>query len=327
MKVFTHLPLRVRRPVVLTIGNFDGVHRGHKKILEFLRSRARALHGEAYVLTFSRHPAKVLHPGKQVSLLTSTLHKLSLLDRSGIDGCILLPFESSFSLMSPRNFARRYLAGHFRVREVCLGSNAHFGKGRSGRAEDMKRFAEELGFGFKVVYAEKAGKRRISSTLVRQAVESGHFGEARRFLGRRYSIFADIVPGQRIGRKIGYPTANLNPHSEALPPTGVYLVQVNILRHPHYSLRKNFEFKEHPIKKDVPALLNLGYRPTIGPCETEYPVPEVHLINFKGHLRGKLLEVTFFKRLRQEKKFKHVDHLKNQIKKDVETADKYFKQY
>ncbi|MDD5084951.1 MAG: riboflavin biosynthesis protein RibF [Candidatus Omnitrophica bacterium] len=327
MKVYTQLPLKARRPVVLSIGNFDGVHRGHKKILDFLRARAKTLRGEAYVLTFSRHPAKVLHPDKRVSLLASTLHKLSLLAGSGIDGCILLPFESSFSLMSPRSFARRYLAGEFPVREVCLGSNAHFGKGRSGRAKDMKRLADEFGFGFKIVYAEKAGGRRVSSTLLRQAIEQGHFGEARRMLGRRYSIFADVIPGRRIGRKIGYPTANLNPHSEALPPTGVYLVRVGILRHPRYSLRKNFEFKEHLIKKDVPALLNLGYRPTIGPREAKYPLPEVHLINFRGHLRGKLLEVTFFKKLRQEKKFRHLDHLKNQIKKDVETADKYFRQH
>ncbi len=326
MKVYRSSKVLIisRKPLFLTIGTFDGVHRGHLKVLEGLKKRARSQKGLSCVLTFKSHPGELLHPDRRPHLLTSTLHKLVLMDRAGIDACLLLDFTKGFSQQTPEAFVKDFLVKKLKVREVHLGYKSRFGTHRAGDTASMARLARKYDFIFKETAPFTDGGIPLSSTLIRELIQRGDLKEASRFLGRPYSLLGVIVKGKGLGKRLGFPTANLDIRSEIVPPRGVYAVTVNILQCKDRTPPDGSVLGSRPEAAGLKGVLNLGYRPTVnsGPQEL---VPEVHLLDYHKDLYGRVLEVTFHTRIRDEVKFRSLAELKEQIAKDLETAKKILK--
>jgi len=316
-------------PLVLTLGTFDGVHLGHQHVLRKVCQRAKRIGGVSAILTFSEHPKHILKHKEPPYLITSTPHRLRLLDQLGFDIAFLIKFNKKFSKFSPYNFAKKIIVNKLHVSEIVLGYDSRFGRNRKGTVQDMSRFAREFKFRNFTVRPKLLNNQPISSTKIRSFIRRGDFSNVKKCLGRPYSILGDVVKGIGLGRKIGFPTANLNPHSEALPPCGVYLVSLNIV---DMGLKKTkvinqYNLNDQVYKKGLLGLLNIGVRPTINKAREGKSVSpiisEIHILNFNGDLYGKTLEVTFVKRLRDEIHFESIDALKKQIKKDIDSVDKY----
>ncbi len=327
MRVWTRLEkyqADPRRPLVLALGNFDGVHLGHQRILKTVAERAKKQKGLAAVLTFLEHPQRVLHGSDKPALLTSPQHRLLLFRDLGIDVCFLLHFTLAFSKTSPENFVENLLVERLKVKEVHLGYNAHFGFSRRGDSALMKTLAKRFEFDFFESAPVEVRGKFVSSSLIRRLISEGNLGEARQFLGRPFSIFASVVRGKGRGKTLGFPTANLRPHSEILPPEGVYPVEVRQNRfHLKSLIKKNeFEFVQEKPGAWRQGILNYGTRATFensGP-----PVAEAYLFNFKGDLYGHTLEVVFHPRVREERRFEDRDALVQAIQRDIAHARQYF---
>ncbi len=293
---------RVPGPVFLAIGVFDGVHLGHRAVIERALADARAAGGSTVVVTFDPHPVRVLRPERAPRLLTSTPHKLRLIRALGVEHILVIPFDLAFAATPPEEFIRQLAAAGNPLREICVGHQWSFGKGRAGNLEMLARLGGELGFEEVGVAAVEIGGRIVSSTLTRQAVESGDLAEAARLLGRDYTILGTVVEGRRLGRTIGFPTANISAHNEQFPPNGVYAVEV---------LRNG----------DAPrrGVANIGVRPTVAEAGGER-VLEVHVFDFDGDLYGRDLEIIFRRFLRAEKKFPSLKALQTQIALDAAEA-------
>jgi riboflavin kinase/FMN adenylyltransferase len=314
-----------RRPLILAIGNFDGVHRGHQRILDAVVARAKDVGGVPAVLTFFEHPQRVLHGSQEPRLLTSPQHRLLLFQQSKIEVCFFLHFTLELSKTSPEEFVRKWLVRQLGVREVHLGYNAHFGFNRRGNGALMKQLAGELGFNFFEAEPLMVEREFVSSTLIRASILRGDLERAGQLLGRPFSVFASVVRGKGRGKGLGYPTANLKVHSEILPPQGVYPVE---LRERGFHLDSIVETTEFEYRADEPGewrpgILNFGVRPTFGEAMGE-PVPEVFLFNFTGNLYGKTVEVVFHPKLRDEKTFPQASELVRAIEEDVTQAERYF---
>lgn len=329
MKVWTHLEgysQDPKKPLVLALGNFDGVHRGHQKIIESVIRQARKSKGIPAVLTFNEHPQRVLHRTGKPALLTSPQHRLLFFDEMGIEVCFLLSFTLEFSRTKPEEFVEKWLVGRLKARAIHLGYNAHFGVGRKGDGALMKKLSEPLNFGFFEVPSVKIRNEFVSSTVIREAVLKGDLEAAGEFLGRPFRIFATVVRGKGRGKSLGFPTANLQPHSEILPPRGVYPVKVRV-RTFHFKPvkeKKNlFEYQKEKAGDWHHGILNLGVRPTFEKASEEL-VPEVHLLDFEGDLYGKTVEVIFYPRLREEKRFQTPEELIRAIQKDSKSAQRFF---
>ena len=311
-------------PLILALGNFDGVHKGHQKIIERVVARGRELKGLPAVFTFSEHPQRVLHHSSEPALLTSPQHRLLLLQEKGIEIGFLLPFTEAFSKTNPEQFVEEWLVAKLGVQEIHLGYNAHFGFGRRGDVELMKILAKRIGFRFYEAESVEVDGEFVSSSLIRRVIREGDLAKARRLLGRPFSIFASVIRGKGRGKNLGFPTANLRPHSEILPPRGVYPVQVRESNFHLKSVGANDEFeliteRPGPWRQGV---LNYGVRPTFEEGEVE--VPEVFLWDYSGDLYGKTVEVVFHPRLREEKEFRSSEELVQAIERDVESAQRYF---
>jgi riboflavin kinase/FMN adenylyltransferase len=293
-------PDAFRRPVV-TIGVFDGVHRGHRLVLDATLEQARRLEGEAGVLTFTTHPRAILR-GERPLWLGSLEHRLVLFERAGIDFAITLPFTDEIRNLTGDEFVERVLVEKLGVAGVVLGFNSRFGKDRSGDRACLERNAER--FGFRVVFPPDVhfGALHISSTGIRRAVGEGRIDAAAAMLGRPVSLLGRVVEGDRRGRTIGFPTANLDLLHEVRPPAGVYAGRVEI------------DGREHL------AMANIGTRPTFkeGQDPRTSTTVEVHVLDFEGDLYGRLLEFHFVARLRDERKFPSVDALVRQLEADRE---------
>ncbi len=214
--------------VCLAIGVFDGVHLGHQRVMGQARDDARAANGMAVALTFDPHPMRVLQPDKAPLLLTSTEHKLALMDRLGLNACLLLTFDKTFSLTPPEQFIKTVAQQTNQLQEICVGTRFRFGHNRAGNVRLMEALAPQYGFVAKEIKSVMLGEEMISSTAIRQHVLRGQLDRASAMLGRTFSILGTVEPGDQRGRELGFPTANLNPHDEALPPDGVYAVHVVI---------------------------------------------------------------------------------------------------
>lgn len=304
------------RPLVLALGNFDGVHLGHRELLSRVTGSARALNGRAAVMTFREHPQHVLHPSAKPPLLTSLEHKLFLLAENGIELCFLMSFTTEFAGLDPETFVREVLVKRLRVQEVYLGHNARFGRNREGDASLMKRLSAECGFGFQPLESVQEGGEAVSSSRIRTMIREGRLEEAERCLGRKFSVFGRVVRGAGRGSQIGFPTANLEVASEILPPLGVYPVEVREME--PGSLGDEREGGERVLKAGPwrAGILNYGYRPTFKEGEKR-AVPEAYLFDFKGDLYEKTLEIRFYPRIRPEMTFSGVETLKNQIQSDI----------
>lgn len=287
------------RPVV-TSGIFDGVHRGHKALLEVLVSRAEEMVGESVAITFSPHPRLVL-PGegeKQVCLTTPD-EKITLLEECNIDHLVIMEFTVAFSRMGAEEFLSTILAGKIGTKHLVIGYDHHFGRDAGGDYEMIKRLAETSGFTVEQVEGVKEDDAVISSSLIRGALLEGRLDEANRRLGYSYRLGGIIVKGRRLGRSLGFPTANIMPgdRHKLIPADGVYAVEV-ILGSVTY-----------------PGMLSIGYNPTVSRGERNRSI-EVHIFNFEGNIYGNQITVLFHHRLRDEIRFDTTEELIRQIELD-----------
>lgn len=308
---------RSPKPVILALGNFDGFHLGHQKLLRYVVSQARLHRGLAAVLTFPQHPHSILHPGRKPMMLTSVEQKLFYLAQAGIDLCFLQSFTPAFAKMTPQDFARKILVKKIGVREVCMGYDAHFGRARRGDTALMAELARANGFLFRKMDPVMAGGEPVSSSRVRELLMKGEIEKAGECLGRPFSMFGKVVHGKGHGFHLGFPTANLEVHSEILLPLGVYIASARFL--PRSFLRGAAPGKW------LPGAANFGKRPTYPKKETPRPVLELHLLDFKKKLYGKMMEIALHHFIRPEKKFSNEEDLKERIRQDVLCARHYYK--
>lgn len=315
-----------RAPLVVGLGNFDGMHLGHQALLKRVVEKARKTHGKAALFTFREHPQGILHPEKPLELLTGLEQRLSLFEQYGIDLCFLKTFTLRFSTMEAEDFVRKIILQKLGTREICLGTNAHFGHDRKGNASFMRLLAERWGFRFEEIPPVKRGGEFVSSSRIRKLIKGGHLGEAADCLGRPFGIFAAVVPGSGRGKQLGFPTANLDTGNAVLPPCGVYPVSLRRLKIQQEAGRKRGtqEFHASCPGKWLWGILNYGHRPTFRKG-TPKPVAEVFIFDFKGDLYGKMLEVVFYPRLREEETFPNREVLKHQITQDILRARDYFR--
>ncbi len=302
MKVYHDLPPGASpfARTVATIGNFDGVHLGHRTILARVVQRARELQAQAVAVTFEPHPLAVLRPEAALPRLTTPEQKLALLADCGLDAAVVLPFTREFAAMRARDFVTRYFCQGLRVREVVVGHDYAFGRGREGNIDLLKEMGQGHGFTVQVVWAVEVDGAVVSSSLVRALLRLGQVDQARDLLGRPYGVVGEVVRGKGRGAAVlGVPTANIRPANELLPATGIYAVWV----------RRG--------AKTLPGVANVGTCPTFENGELSL---EVHLLGFNGDLYGETLEVDFVARLREERCFRSVDALAAQIKKDIVAA-------
>jgi len=287
--------------VCLAIGFFDGVHLGHQQIIRQTISDARQHEGLAVVLTFDRHPNVVVAPAKVPPLIYPLPRKLRAIEGLGVDNLLLLHFDREFSQQTGEDFVKRLVREIGPIQSLCVGSNFVFGHKRSGNVELLKRLGAELRFVVHGMAAVSLDGKAVSSTRIREAIARGDLDGAGQMLGRTYSLSGKVIPGDGVGRKLGFPTANLEVAGLALPPGGVYAIHAEV---------EGQAFR---------AVLNIGHRPT-----RNQPAPvlhvEAHLLDFTGDLYGKDLEVVFVDRLRDEKKFNSMDELRDQIGRDIEAA-------
>ena len=298
---------RIPGPLFLAVGVFDGVHLGHQAVILRALAAAQRDGGTAVVVTFDPHPVRVLRPSHAPRLLTSTAHKLRLIRALGVMHQLVIHFDLNFAATPPEDFIRALAAAARPLREICVGFEWSFGKGRAGNLALLERLGAQLGFAEVGVPAVEIDGEIVSSTLIRRAVEAGDLGRAARLLGREFTILGTVVEGDRVGRTLGFPTANLSAHNEQYPPNGVYAVEAR---------RGN---------QVVAGVANIGVRPTVKHAGGERLL-EVHLFDFDQDIYGEDLEITFRKFLRPEQKFAGLDALRAQIARDVEAARAVFMQ-
>ena len=289
----------LRGPLFLAIGVFDGVHLGHQAVISTSTRHVRSAGGTPVVITFDPHPLKVLRPHNAPHLLTATQHKIALIRDLGVEHLLVINFDKKFAATPPENFIEHLVAHSKPLREICVGHEWSFGKDRSGNLDLLKKLGAQFHFDVVGIPPVKVNGAVVSSTAVRQAIERGDFATAAAMLGRDYTILGTVVPGDELGKKLGYPTANLSAHSEQFPPNGVYLAEAwihGVLYH---------------------GVVNLGYRPTVSSGKSER-VLEVYLLDFDRDIYGEDVEVRFARYLRPEQKFDSMEALVRQIELDVQ---------
>ena len=286
-------------PAVLTIGTFDGLHIGHQAILGRVVEVAKARHARSVVVTFEPHPRTVLGYPKEGLLLTSAAHKLQLIEAQGIDLCIVVAFDRSFADIDAGAFVEELLAAKFRLHAVIIGATNRFGKNASGNAQFLQQCGQRLGFDVEVVEPVRVDDMVVNSTVVRMLVQGGELEQAAAFLGRPFSVLGTVVQGATRGHRIGYPTANLDPHNEVVPPSGVYAVRVRLGG------------------CVLGGVLNIGFRPTFEDPNQVSRAVEVHIFDFDEAIYGREIEVIFVKKLREELRFENGALLREQIRRDV----------
>jgi len=291
--------------VCLAIGFFDGVHLGHQQIIRQTIADARK-HGDlALVITFDQHPNTVVAPSRVPPLIYSLPQKLRTIESLGPEATLLIHFDKAFSQKTGETFIRELVADWSGIQSICVGANFTFGHKRGGNVELLKKLGAELKFSVHGMAAVSLDGRTVSSTRIREAIRAGNLDTASQMLGRDYSIAGRILEGDKLGRRLGFPTANLDPAGLAVPPSGVYAVHA-IVRGQRYR-----------------AVLNIGTRPTLGDANPPLRI-EAHLLNFTGELYGEEMELVFGEKLRDEQKFPSLDDLKAQIARDIERAKTLF---
>lgn len=295
------LPPPPSRGSVVSVGVFDGVHLGHQAILARNTAGARELGAQSTVVTFRDHPKAVLL-GRAPRTLTSLEHRLELFRRAGVEHTLALTFDDELRRVDARAFAREVLVGGLGARRLVLGFDSKFGHDREGTPELMR----SLGYDVEVVPEVLVAGRPVSSTAIREAVELGDLDGAARMLGRPVAVYGDVVAGDALGRRLGFPTANLDLHHELRPPPGVYACRVHRTG--------------EPLPAPHPAVANIGFRPTLSEAAPASARVEVHLLDFDGDLYGEFLEVEFVARLRDEQRFAGPAELAAQIERDVAAA-------
>ncbi len=302
MQILRSIPelSQLRGPLFLAIGVFDGVHLGHQAVISTSAEHARAANGTPVVVTFDPHPEKVLRPQAATHLLTATPHKIALIRELGVAHLLIIKFDKQFAATEPEDFVQQLVEHSKPLREICVGHEWSFGKNRRGNLKLLNEFGARFDFGVVGIPPVTVNGELVSSTTIRQALEAGDLAKAARMLGREYTILGTVVRGDDLGKKIGFPTANLSAHNEQFPPNGVYFAEARL---------------DEAI---YPGVVNLGCRPTVS-SKTER-ILEIYLLDFEGDIYGKDIEVRFIRYLRPEKKFENIDALVRQIEFDVKQA-------
>jgi riboflavin kinase/FMN adenylyltransferase len=290
-------PVELPGPVVASIGNFDGVHVGHRAIMGQLESRASELGGSTVVITFSPHPLRILAPERAPRLLSTREQKLELLEGLGVGAVYVVPFDRTFADMPAESFVLEVLVRRVQVSEVLVGPDFRFGRGRAGDVRLLQRMGAEHGFSAAPVAPVLLGGERISASRIRDALSVGDVADAARLLGRPFALAGTIVHGEGRGRSLLFPTANLSVENEFLPARGVYIS------------RTSWSGGEHT------GLTNVGIRPTFGDRRL---VVETFLPGFEGDLYGERASLALLERLRDERKFSSPEDLRGQIERDID---------
>ena len=291
---------------VLALGNFDGLHRGHLKIVERVRRGAGEHGGTPMAMTFDPHPSRIVRPDKAPPLLMTKAQRLEALDRAGIAAVAVVRFTPELSHWDPETFVRTVLVDWLRVSEVWVGANFLFGHDRSGNFSTLRTLGQRYGFRADKIDPVRYKEFVVSSTRVRRLVAEGRMDEAGALLGHPYYIDGTVVAGKHRGRELGFPTANLHTENELLPPNGVYATTTTI---------------DGVVRA---SLTNVGVRPTFG--DTAKPIIEAYVLGFDGDLYGRPLRLGFVQRLRDERKFEDVDALRTQMEADRRRAERLFAQ-
>jgi riboflavin kinase/FMN adenylyltransferase len=306
MRILHGVPHAGDSPVALTIGNFDGVHLGHQAMLARLREAAAARGLPACVMTFEPHPREFFAPDQAPARLTSLREKLELLSTQGIDRVYICRFNYAFAQTTSEDFVHRILFEGLRVQWLLVGDDFRFGARRAGDVVLLKQSAPHYGYEVEAMSSVMLNAERISSTAVRDALAAGELGRAGRLLGRPYSISGRVVAGDRLGRKLGFPTANIQMKHNRPPLNGIFVVEVAGVR-------------EHAVH----GVASLGVRPTVK--ARGVPVLEAHLLDFDEDLYGRHLRIEFLHKLRNEEKYRDLETLTRQIALDVENARHFFR--
>ena len=293
------------RKVCLAIGFFDGVHLGHQQIIRQTIADARQHGALPLVITFDHHPNTIVAPARVPPLIYSLPQKLRTIESLGAEALLLIHFDKSFSQKTGEAFIRELAATWTGIQSICVGANFVFGYKRGGNVELLKKMGAELKFSVHGMAAVSLDGEPVSSTRIREAIRAGELDLASQMLGRAYSIAAPVIEGDKLGRQLGFPTANLDAAGLALPPNGVYAIHA-------LAGGKNYR-----------AVLNIGTRPTFASANPPLRV-EAHLLDFDGTLYGQELEIVFAEKLRAEKKFPSVEELKAQITRDIAEAKNVF---
>lgn len=290
------------KDVILTIGNFDGVHIGHQKIFRNVVERSKALRGTAMAITFEPHPMQVLSPEGGVGVLTPFDEKARLMEFYGIDVLLCINFDKEFANMMPDDFIKDVIVNRVTAREVIVGHNYAFGRGKSGTTELLRRRGKKYGFKVRVIRNARLLGDIVSSSRIRNLIGAGRVGEASRLLGRPYMVEGRVIRGAgRGGRLLDVPTANIMTPEEIVPKEGVYAVKVGL---------------EGAM---LDGVANIGMNPTFGTGQMSY---EVHIFDFSGDLLGRSLRIYFIDRLRDERVFPDIDSLRENIMSDIKLAKK-----
>lgn len=283
---------KILYPTVVTIGIFDGVHKGHQVILKKVLKEARKNRLKSVVVTFDPHPVKVLNPGAKIPFLTSLEHRIKLIKSMNIDDCVIIKFTKEFSKVNARVFIKKFLIDKLNLKVMVTGENFLFGSKERGDIKLLERLGKTYDFKFYKIPPLKIEGDYISSTSIRKAVERGDLKLASKMLGRPVTILGTVVRGKRLGREIGFPTANIDPHHESIPPSGVYSIDVAL------------------DEKLYRGILNIS----------AHKIIEAHIFNFNKDIYGKDIEVIFKQKIRDEKKFKSFSSLKKQIQLDIQQS-------
>jgi riboflavin kinase/FMN adenylyltransferase len=297
---------RGAKGVCVAIGVFDGVHLGHQQVIRQIVTDAEQQEALSVAITFDRHPNTVVAPDRVPPLIYSLPQKLRAIAALGVDATLLIHFDEPFSRQSGEEFIRGLTRDFGRIHSICVGSTFTFGHKRSGNVALLKKLGQELNFPVHGLAAVSLDGEAVSSTRIREAIRSGELDQAGQMLGRGYSLAGLVVRGDQLGRRLGFPTANIETAGLVLPPTGVYAVHAAIQG------------------RTCRAVLNIGYRPTLQSGTPELRV-EVHLLDFPGNdLYGEELELKFIDKIRDEQKFPSLEALKQQITRDIATAQARF---
>ena len=292
-------------PTTVTLGTFDGVHLGHKKIIERLTQHSPDKH-QSLVLTFFPHPRMVLQEKSDIKLLNTIEEKAELLEKAGLQNLIIHPFDQSFSQLSAEEFVKEILVNQFNVGKIIIGHDHRFGKNRSADIHDLIAFGQKYHFDVEQISAQEIDEVSISSTKIRNALQDGNIHLANEYLGYNYFLTGIIVKGKQLGRTIGFPTANLKIEEDykLIPQNGVYVV------------------KSFINEKEVFGMMNIGTNPTVG---GQTQTIETNFLDFSDDLYDKKLKIELLHRIRSEEKFASLEALKEQISKDKIATQEYIK--
>ncbi|MEP6664673.1 MAG: bifunctional riboflavin kinase/FAD synthetase [Verrucomicrobiota bacterium] len=303
MKVFRSAtePNPNTHKVCLAIGVFDGVHLGHQQVIRQAISDAQQHEALSVVVTFDCHPNTIVAPEKTPPLIYPLARKLRVIESLGVVATQLIHFDKIFSQVSAEDFIRNLMRDFKNVHSICVGSSFTFGHKRQGNVELLKTLGAELNFIVHGLAAVSLDGDRVSSTRIRDAIRAGNLDAASQMLGRNYSLAGKIIEGDKVGRQMGFPTANLEINGLVLPPNGVYAAHAEVSG------------------KTFRAAVNIGFRPTVKDAALQLHV-EAHLLDFSGELYSQEMELTFVEKLRDEQKFPSLDALKQQIAQDIAIA-------